>query len=117
MAKVTGLCKVKVNGVTLRSKPKAELKVGGPKQKAATDVNGFVGHEVEEIMPAEIKTTLVCDENTNPVALQQINGATVIFEADSGQSYMIRNAGTEGEVSWKGAEVEITLSGAPAELI
>lgn len=117
MAKLTGLATVKVNGATLRSKPGASLKVGGPIKKAESDSNGFAGHSVEEIKPGEVKCTLLHAGDTNLVTLQAISDATVIFETDSGQTYLVRQAGTEGEVELKGKEVEITFSGAPAELV
>jgi hypothetical protein len=49
--------------------------------------------------------------------LQSIEDATVIFETDTGQSYLVRGAATEGEVEMKGKEVDITFTGQPAELV
>ncbi|EEG08229.1 phage tail tube protein [Pseudogulbenkiania ferrooxidans] len=117
MAKLTGIVYVNVNGARLRSKPGASLKVGGPIQKAESDVNGFAGHSTEEIKHAEVKCTLLHADDTDLVALQQISGATVVFETDSGQRYLVRDAGTEGEVELKGKEVELTLTGAAAERV
>ncbi|WP_374498097.1 phage tail tube protein [Vogesella indigofera] len=108
---------IKLNGATLRSKLGASLKVGGPIKKAETDSNGFAGHSVEEIKPGEIKCTLLHTSDTDVVALQQISDATVVFETDSGQTYLVRQAGTEGEAEMKGKEIDITFTGAPAELV
>ncbi|WP_024303325.1 phage tail tube protein [Pseudogulbenkiania sp. MAI-1] len=117
MAKLTGIVYVNLNGSRLRSKPGASLKVGGAIRKAETDVNGFAGHSTEEIKPAEVKCTLLHADDTDLVALQQIEGATLVFETDSGQRYLVRDAGTEGEVEMKGKEVDITFTGAPAERV
>lgn len=117
MARLTGMTYVLINGQRLRSKPGASLKPGGAIQKAQTDAYGFAGHATEEIKPAEIKCTLLHDDSTDVTALQQIRGATAIFESDSGQRYLVREAGTEDEIEWKGKEVELTLTGAPAERI
>lgn len=117
MAKITGLVSIKVNGATLRSKPGASLKPGGEIQKAETDSSGFAGHSVDEIKPGEIKCTLLHAGDTDVVTLQRIRDATVVFETDSGQTYLVRQAGTEGEVEMKGKEVDITFTGAPAELV
>lgn len=117
MPTITGLVSIKVNGATLRSKPGASLKPGGKIKKAEMDSNGFAGHSVDEIKPGEIKCTLLHAGDTDVVALQQISDATVVFETDSGQTYLVRQAGTEGEVEMKGKEVDITFTGAPAELV
>lgn len=117
MAKLTGLATIKINGDTLRSKEGASLKVGGPVKKAESDVNGFAGHSVEAIKPGEVKCTLIHAGDTDLTALQNIEGATVVFETDSGQHYLVRDAATEGEVELKGKEVELTLTGAAAELM
>lgn len=115
MAKLTGLAYINVNGSRQRSKPGATLKVGGAIRKAETDVSGFAGHRTEEIKPGEVVFTLVHASDTDLIALQQIDGATVLFETDSGQRYLVANASTEGEVTLKGGEVELTLTGNPAE--
>lgn len=115
--KLTGIVTVKVNGSPLRSKPGASLKVGGKIKKAESDANGFIGHSVEEIKPAEVKCTLLHAGDTDLITLQNIEDATVIFETDTGQSYLVRSAATEGEVEMKGKEVDITFTGQPAELV
>ncbi|AUH51219.1 hypothetical protein CXB49_10560 [Chromobacterium sp. ATCC 53434] len=51
------------------------------------------------------------------VALQQLEDVTLIFETDSGQRYLVANAGTVGEVELKGNKVDMTMAGDPAELI
>lgn len=117
MAKLTGIVTVKVNGSPLRSKPGASLKVGGKIKKAESDANGFIGHSVEEIKPAEVKCTLLHAGDTDLITLQNIEDATVVFETDTGQSYLVRGAATEGEVEMKGKEVDITFTGQPAELV
>lgn len=116
MAKMTGICYVEMNGSRVRSKD-ASLKPGGPISKAVTDDNGVNGHATEEIKPAEIQFTLPHGDDVDVTALQRVRGATAVFETDSGQRYLIRNAGTEGEVALKGKGIDITLSGEPAELM
>ncbi|OQS44027.1 phage tail tube protein [Chromobacterium haemolyticum] len=117
MAKMTGLCSIKLNGANKRSKPGATLKPGGAIREPVTDSNGVCGLAVKEYKPGEIKFTIQHGSDEDVVALQNLEGVTALFETDSGQRYMVRDAGTVGEVEIKGNEVELTLAGQPAERV
>ena len=117
MAKMTGVAYVNINGSRVRSKEGASLKVGGAIGEAIMDTNGYCGHATKELKPGEVKFVIPHGDDIDVTALQQLSGATVVFETDSGQRYLIRNAGAEGEVELKGKEVDITMTGEPAELM
>lgn len=117
MARMTGLCSIKLNGVTKRSKPGATLKPGGVIREPLSDSNDFCGLAAKEIKHGEIKFTIQHGSDEDVVALQNLDDVTALFETDSGQRYMVRKAGTMGEVEIKGNEVEITLAGCPAERV
>lgn len=117
MAKLTGMCHVHINGTRLRSEKGAELSPGGKIKKAATDTVGYVGSYTDEIKPGVVKLSVIHADDTDITALQNIEDATVVFETDSGQSYLVRQAATTGEVKIKDGKVDLELSGAAAELI
>ncbi|OWY40065.1 hypothetical protein CEK28_04840 [Xenophilus sp. AP218F] len=117
MAQMTGMVYVTLNGQRKRSKPGASLKPGGKIKEAVNDVHGYCGTAVKEIKGAEIKFTIPHASDEDVVALQNLADVTVLFETDSGQRYLARGADTVGEVELKGNEVEVTLSGQPAELV
>jgi len=117
MARMTGVSYITVNGRRLRSKPGASLKPGGRIREGIADSNGFCGNATKEIKGAEVKLTLPHAADDDVVVLQNLEDATVLFETDSGQRYLVREAGTVGEVELKGNEVELTLSGHEAERV
>ena len=116
MAKVTGKAYISLDGTKLHSKPDGELSVGGDIKKAQTSVHGLVGHSVEEIQPGKITCTLVHTANIDVVALKNWEGNAVL-ETDTGLRYMVRDAAIEDDITLKGAEVPVTITGQPAVLI
>ena len=79
-------------------------------------VHGLVGHSVEEIQPGKITCTLVHTANIDVVALKNWEG-NAVFETDTGLRYMVRDAAIEDDITLKGAEVPVTITGQPAGLI
>ena len=117
MAKMTGLCFIDINGSRIRSKPDAKFSPGGPIKEAVMDVNGHCGQAVTEIKAAEVKFTIPHGNDVDVVALQQLDDVPVTFQTDSGQTYLIRNAGVTEAIELSGKDIEVTMSGAPAELV
>ena len=117
MNKVTGLCWIMVNGVKLHSEAGATLNPGGPIAKPAVSTSGFVGLFTDEIQAAKLKFKLMHTGDIDVVMLQQLRGVTLVFETDSGQRYLIRNAGTTDAIEFSKNSVDMTMEGAPAELM
>lgn len=117
MSRVTGMCYLNLNGSKLHSKEGATLKPGGPIQEIVTDVHGVVGTATEKHSHAEVKATLIHTAELDVVALQNLAEATLVFETDTKQRYLVREASTIGELEFKGKEVEVTFGGHPAEKI
>lgn len=115
--KLTGLVYININGQRVRSEKDASLKPGGAIQKAGTDATGFIGHYTEENKPGEVKFSIQHGDDTDIVTMQGLRDVNVLFETDSGQTYLVRGAATEGEVEQKGRMLEITMTGAPAERV
>lgn len=117
MAKMMGRAFINVNGNRIQTDKGASLKPGGDVRKAVMSTSGFCGHQVEEIKPSEIKYSVLMGEGVDVVDLQSLENTTVVFEGDDGQSYLCRSASTEGEVEVKDGKADVTMTGAPAELI
>lgn len=115
--KLLGRFTVLINGQRKRTKKGASLSPGGKIKKAESDVNGFVGHRVDEVKPSTCKFTIMLDSDVNVIDLQNLEDTTLVYEGDDGQSYLIRHASTEGDVEVKDGEVDVTMTGAAAELL
>jgi hypothetical protein len=115
MAQVTGIVKVKVNGKLLRSKPGAKLMTGGKERTPVT------GHKLygyaEKVVAATIECTLAHTADTKVKELNDLVGATAIFETDTGKRFTVGNCFTTGPCELTEGEGDLTLklAGDPAE--
>lgn len=117
MANITGLCYVSVRGVTLRSEKGATLEVGGKIGKSATSTKGFEGTYTEENKPGKVTMTIIHSDKDDLTVFQNLRDEPVTFETDSGQTYLIAQAGTVGDVTLEGHTFKFSMEGAPAELL
>ena len=117
MSKVTGLCWIIINGIKLHSEAGATLNPGGDIAKPAMSTSGYVGLFSDEKQAAKLKFKLVHTGDIDVVMLQHLRDQTLVFETDSGQRYLIRNAGTTDAVEFSKNSVDMTMEGAPAELV
>lgn len=117
MAKMLGHFVVTINGERKRSKKGASLSPGGAIKKAVMATTGFCGHHTDEFKPATAKFKLAIGEDDNIVDLQGLSDVTLVFEGDDGKSYLIRQAAVEGEVTVTDGEADMTMTGAPAEVL
>lgn len=112
-----GKAYIKVDGELLETMPGAKIDIGGDKRDpivGSHTVHGFA----EAIQPARVECEISVGASTSLAKLRAITNATVTFECDTGQVYIVRNAWvaetlsvTEGE----GGKVPIVLMGPPAE--
>ena len=114
---VTGLVYISINGQRVHSEPDATFKPGGPAKKAAMSVLGYVGSYADEIKPSEVKFKIRHTDDLDVAMLQGLQNQTLTFETDSGQRYLMRGATVIEEVELSKTFVEITMQGAPAELV
>lgn len=107
---------IKVDGDLLRSKIGAKIDLGGVVRTpvVGNDVHGFA----ETIKESMIECEIVLAKGDSLETLRNTAGAVVTFEADTGQTYIVRDAFlteppiiTEGE----GGDIPIKLAGKPAE--
>jgi hypothetical protein len=114
MAQVTGIVKVYVNGALQRSKEGAKLILGGKERTAQTGyaVYGWA----EKVVPAQVEFTLAHTADVDLIELNNLTGATVKFETDTGQSFMVANAFMTKPAELTGGEgdVAMEMQGDPA---
>lgn len=113
---IIGQARVKADGDTLQTKPGASLELGGPvrtAQRGDYEAGGFS----EETAESKLSCTLLVKRGTSLTDLRRIDNATVTFEADTGQVYIIRNAYVaDGITLTAGGEgATVVFQGPPAE--
>lgn len=93
MSKVLGKVTVKVNGGILLTEAAATLDVGGVTRKVVkgAEVHGFA----EEAMEASVECVMTVTPATSLQELAEIDDASVTFEADTGQIYILNHAWLE----------------------
>lgn len=108
---------IKVDGALLESMPGASLDVGGVTRNTVLGGNAVLGF-AEAPKQAVLQCQIAVGAGTSLADLRAIKSATVTFECDTGQTYVIRNAwlvnppvATDGE----GGAVPLQFEGPPAE--
>ena len=116
-AKMTGVTYVNVNGRRVRSKKGSTLTVGGKVGKEVMSTSGFEGVATDEMEPGRVKVTVAHSDKDDVTSVQSWRGIDITFETDSGQTYLIADAGTVGKVELKDGELSFEMAGHPAELL
>lgn len=116
MAQLLGRAFIKVDGDLLRSNTGAKIDLGGPVRSAV------VGNAVHGYAEAVKESTVECEislaAGDSLATVRNITNATITFECDTGQVFIVRGAWvvdppvvTEGE----GGKVPLVFKGQPAE--
>ncbi len=114
--KFLGRATIRLNGQVYETAAGAQLDLGGTKRN--TIVTGRKVGYAEETAPATITGTTSLMEGQSLEELRNLTDATVIFECDTGQSYVIREAFLTEPPTLKdgaGGEVTINIAGYGAE--
>lgn len=113
---VIGQARIKVDADTLETKTGATLELGGP---VRTEQRGDyqAGAFSEETAPSKLTCTLLVKRGTRLTDLRKIDNATITFEADTGQVYLIRNGYCADAISIAagGEGATVVFQGPPAE--
>lgn len=116
MAQLLGRAFIKVDGELLRSNTGAKIDLGGAVRGAVIGnaVHGFAESIKESMVECEISLA----KGDSLEALRNTSNATITFECDTGQTYIVRGAWltdppvvTEGE----GGKIALKFAGQPAE--
>jgi hypothetical protein len=91
MAKLFGRAYIRVNGATLASLPgTGKIDPGGVERSPVVGDAGYLGH-TEKPVHGEVECEIAIDASTDIGALNKTENATITFECDSGQVFVMRN--------------------------
>lgn len=91
MAKVLGRVTIKVDGVTVKSKPGSTLTRGGRQRTPQVGDNEIHGAS-ETLVPPELTVTITQTKEVTLETIEAIEEATILFEGDDGVSYVLDKA-------------------------
>lgn len=93
MAKMFGKATVKVDGQTLLTDDASKLMTGGVKRNVVkgNEVHGYA----EEAVEASVELNVFIDANTDIDAINNWSDVTVMFQCDTGQTYVLAHAWLE----------------------
>lgn len=91
MTQITGKCTVRVDGEELLKEVGGTLNVGGSEREAQMGPRGVNGFKENPVAPS-LQITAHHTADTDIVRLAGISSATVLFETDTGHSYLLRRA-------------------------
>lgn len=105
---ITGRAFIKVNGELLRSKNGAKIWLGNPTREGQAGDLGPEGFVEKPTIPA-VECTIFHKANTPVEQLENFTEGTVIFETDSGPSYVLVEA-------WQVNQIELTSQDSGGEI-
>lgn len=114
MTQYLGRVTVRVNGEGLESKPGANIDLGGITRESIVSDQGMGFKETPK--PSRVECEMSVKRGTSVEALRTLTDATLVFDTDTGQSYIVRNAYTAetpkltGDAGWS-----LVFMGDPAE--
>lgn len=119
MSKIHGRATIRLNGQVYESEDDASLMVGGLKN--TVKMVGEKSYYTQTKTPSKVTCKIPVSGGVDLRSLQEMAEVEVIFESDTGDSYVIRSASQTNEVELKGGDsggtVELSFEGDPAELI
>lgn len=113
---VIGQARIRVDADTLETKSGATLELGGPvrtAQRGDYQAGAFSAEETE----SKLTCTILVKRNVRITDFRNIDNATITFQADTGQTYIIRNAYVADGISLTtgGDGAALVFQGPPAE--
>lgn len=108
MAQVTGRIKIKVNGVLLETKSGSKAQVSNTEREMIEGDNSVAGYSEKTSVPF-VEGTLI---HTDATALEDIDNfvdGSVTFEADTGQTWILRGATRTTPLELTGGEGEVPV--------
>jgi hypothetical protein len=112
---VIGIATIKINGKTQRTAPGASLDVGGVTRNPVNSgrANDFAFSETPA--PSTLECEVFHDDAFNADDYRNAKDVTILFEADTGQTYIVKNATCIAPPVIKaGANVPLKFNGPPA---
>lgn len=116
MTQYLGRVTVRVNGSTLESKPGATADLGGTTRDPVVNDQDMGFKETPK--PSRIECEIAVKRGSTFEALRTLTDATLVYEADTGQRYIIKDGYTAETLQLTGdAGMKLVLMGKPAEEI
>lgn len=94
--RITGKATIYVDGATIPTENGAKLSPGGESKKP--ERHGGVTYYAAEEMPPTLECTVLHTADIDILKLSAIEGATVMFETDTGQKFLLRGATAQDPV-------------------
>ena len=117
MSMTHSIAYIKVDGTLLRTMPGAKINVGGRKRDPVIGADSVHGYS-ETVVPATLECEISLTQGFSLDQLRNITDATVTYEADTGQTWVIREAFVTETLEVNGGEggkVPLKFAGQPAE--
>jgi len=112
--KIAGKATIRLDGVVVAAENKATLNPGGVNREPES--HGGKTFYSEEDVPPLLELSVLVTKETDVIALSRMVGATVLFEADTGQKFMLRDAfATEPVVFDSAGKTPLKMSAQAAE--
>lgn len=117
MTQRLGKAYIKVDGELLETMPGAKLDPGGVTRTTVAGNNRVLGYS-EKPKQSRLECQIAMGAQTSLARLGAIKDATVTFECDTGQTFVMRNAwltDTPNATDGDGGQVPLIFEGQPAE--
>ena len=117
MGQRLGIAYIKVDGLLLESAPGATLDIGGVTRSPVLASGAVVGYS-EAPVPAVVECEISVGPGTSLVQLGKTKNATITFECDTGQTYVVREAwlvNPPKATAADGGKVPLVFNGPAAE--
>lgn len=111
---VTGRITITVGGKRLLSREGATLKYGGVERKGVAGDTGVHGYTEETATPG-VECTISHTGETSLAELLEITSTTLVFEADTGRTYILRQAWCGGGLELSKGEVKLKFEAMSCE--
>ena len=114
---LAGKAIIRIDGAVIPTENGAKLNVGGISRKG--ERHGGKRYHVEEEVNPTIECNVLITKETDAIALSDVTGATIEFEADTGQHYVMRDADTidPGEVDTGTGKMTLKFEGDTVDII
>lgn len=89
-SRITGIATIMVDGTRLATENGATLDPGGYNREP--ERHGGDTYYKEDEVPPMVECNVLHTSETDIIALSNITGATIVFEANTGQKYILRGA-------------------------
>lgn len=117
MSKLVGRAEIRINGKFFDTQDGAQLQPGGVKNNERMGMHKF--HYNETLMPSVLTCSVPVSAGLSITELQKLAEAEITFQADTGQTYIIRQACQTGDVQLQagaqGGFLALEFKGEPAE--